>query len=595
MSAGDRRNKFVLVVLLAVSGLVLLWMGYIQIGRHSHYKKLAEDQHTDSLKLSPDRGQIYDCQGRALALNHSYYLVYVSPWKVRCKDSLVSLLAAAGLGSEKQVRQELGQHDQRFCFSRQLDRIQRDSLWRMIVKYRVGDCTELEGRIQRQYPHGAACADVVGFIGIEDGGLAGIETWYDSILRGQSGWELMLLDGSGHRLPYPSFPRVEPVKGAEIHLTLDADIQAICYRALGLVVDRTVALRGAVVVLDVATGAILGMVDYPTYDPVRFRRYSQSLYPCTAVYDQFEPGSSFKIVICASALESPNAYKLTSQKYDVSEGLIEIQGEKIRDVHKHGILDFDGLLVQSSNPGVSMLSLEVDKELFYSTARALGFGSRVGIGLPGEARGMLDKPSKLTALRMANNAFGQGVSVTLLQLAAAYLCLTNDGAYVRPFLIRSVEANGRSLRRFRRVEVRQTLSKQTAVRTKEILAKVVTEGTGTMAAIPGTEVCGKTGTAQKLEPDGTYSDTLAVMSFVGFFPKERPRYVIAVMIDEPKTNRFSSGVTCPLFKDIGEQLLMLERMRSREPTIYTSRITHHASRVRHWASCVKRNASSVIQ
>jgi cell division protein FtsI (penicillin-binding protein 3) len=238
--------------------------------------------------------------------------------------------------------------------------------------------------------------------------------------------------------------------------------------------------------------------------------------------------------------------------------------------------------------------MQLRPEKFYELARAMGFGNAVGVGLPNEGSGRIDPPEKLNRLRFANVAFGQGVTVTLLQLAAAYLCVANDGAYFRPYLIESVRQPGnprqalsdrdsrhasfggsgrvlRSLastapvRQFTPSRLRQAIRPENARRIKDILERVVVEGTGVLAQIDGVSVCGKTGTAQKVEPGGFYSKTKSRMTFVGFFPKERPRYVIAILIDEPKIERFAGTAACPVFKQVGENLIMLERMRSREP------------------------------
>jgi cell division protein FtsI/penicillin-binding protein 2 len=224
--------------------------------------------------------------------------------------------------------------------------------------------------------------------------------------------------------------------------------------------------------------------------------------------------------------------------------------------------------------------MQLKPEKYYELARALGFGNAVGVGLPNEGSGWIDPPEKLNRLRFANVVFGQGVTVTLLQLAAAYLCVANDGVYLRPYLIESVQQAqaglrlasygsrpaGRVVTSFGPSRLRQAITPDAARRMKDILDRVVTEGTGTLAQIDGVPVCGKTGTAQKVEPSGVYSKTKSRMTFIGFFPKEHPRYVIAVLIDEPKTERFAGTAACPVFKQIGENLIMLDRMRSRLPT-----------------------------
>ncbi|MEO0081814.1 MAG: penicillin-binding protein 2 [candidate division WOR-3 bacterium] len=558
-SAEVRRNRLVAGALFVLGTMLLGRMGYVQLVRGAAYRVKAASLHIDSLRLAPERGRILDCWGRPLTLNQTACLVYVWPRKVRNLDSLADILASAGLGTKEEVRQEIAEHEKMFCFPKRLEQPAADALWRRIVKCRFGNCTEVEAETHRWYPFGPSCSNVVGFVG-EDGGLAGLEAWYDSVLSGQPGWVLMQREGLGLELPYPSYPRVEPVPGADITLTLDLDVQELCYRALAAGLERTGAKHGSAVVLDAQDGAVLALASCPSYDPARFRDFPASRYKCAPVCDEFEPGSSFKIVVCAAALESPQAEEFVRDRYDVSAGAIEVSGYRISDAHNHGVLDFDGLFTQSSNPGCAMLALRLDRTHFYLTAKALGFGEPVGIGLPGEATGRMDKPAKLTALRIANNAFGQGVTVTLLQLAAAYLCIANNGRYVRPYLVRSVRSGNRVLHQAGPRPGRQVLAPATCARMKEILAKVVTEGTGTFAAVPGVEVCGKTGTAQKVEPGGGYSDTRSMMSFVGFLPREPARYVIAVLLDEPN-HRFASTSAGPVFREIGEQLLLLEKVR----------------------------------
>jgi len=453
---------------------------------------------------------------------------------------------------------------------RQVDYAVGDSLRRVLVERQFSNCTYVDDDNVRLYPHGKLCANIIGFTG-DDGGLAGLEFEYDSVLRGHGGWVLLQKDAIGRAFPYPSFPTRRPVAGLDIHLTLDLDVQQICYDALAQQVESCGALLGSAIVIDAASGAILALADYPGYDPMRFAAYPKERYKSAAVSDQIEPGSSFKLVVCAAALESPDAARLTGQTFDVSSGFVEVGKRKIHDVHKNGVLDFAGLFVKSSNPGCALLSLQLKPDKYYELARALGFGNAVGIGLPNEGSGRIDPPRRLNTLRFANVVFGQGVTVTLLQLAAAYLCVANDGAYVRPYLIESVRQSGRVVRRFSPTRLRQALKPENARLIKDILERAVAEGTGLLAQMDGVAVCGKTGTAQKVEPGGGYSRTRSRMTFVGFFPKHEPRYVIAVLIDEPKKDRFASTVACPVFRQIGENLILLERMRDRGRGIEASR------------------------
>ncbi len=553
---------------ILVAGAVVIWtgllgyLGYVQLGRWKHYERQAIGQQGETLDLLAPRGRVLDRTGKPLTLNRSSCSIRILPQWARDRDTLAEIIAAFGLGERGALALELHRRNRLFWFRRHVDYAVGDSLRTVLVERQFSNCTYVDDDNLRLYPHGEFCANIVGFTG-EERGLAGIEYEYDSILRGRGGWVMLQKDAVGRVFPYPSFPMKRPIAGADIHLTLDLDVQQVSYEALRQRVEECGALSGSAIVMDASTGAILALADYPGYDPMRYAAFPKGRYRSAAISDQFEPGSSFKLVVCAAALESPDSARLTRQVYDVSAGYVQIGTRKIHDVHNNGVLDFEGLFVKSSNPGCAMLSMQLRPDRYYELARALGFGNMVGIGLPDEGGGWIDPPGRLNTLRFANVVFGQGVTVTLLQLAAAYLCVANDGAYVRPYLFESVRQSGRTLRRFSPTRVRQALKPETARRIKDILEKAVTEGTGVLAHIEGVSVCGKTGTAQKVEPGIGYSQTKSRMTFAGFFPKERPRYVIAVLIDEPKTERFAGTAACPVFRQIGEELILLERMRSR--------------------------------
>jgi len=556
------RTKVLVAAAAAVWIGLLVLLGYVQLGRWKHYEREATGQQGETLDLHAARGRIYEAGGRPLTLNRSCCSIHILPQWARDRDTLAGILAGFGLAERTALSQELRRRNRLFCFMHQVDYEVGDSLRRVLADRQFGNCTSVDDDYIREYPHGELCANIVGFTG-DTCGLAGLEFEYDSVLRGSGGWVQLQKDAIGRTFPYPSFPVKRPVAGMDIDLTLDLDAQQICYDALERRVKECSALRGSAIVLDPATGSILAMADYPGYDPMRFEAFPKESYKSAAVSDQFEPGSSFKLVVCAAALESPDSARLTRQTFDVSSGFVQIGNRKIHDVHNNGVLDFDGLFIKSSNPGCALLSLQLQPDRYYQLARALGFGNPVGIGLPNEGSGWIDPPERLNTLRFANVVFGQGVTVTLLQLAAAYLCVANNGAYLRPYLIKSVRQSGHVVRQFGPARLRQAITPETARRMKDILERVVTEGTGVLAQIDSVSVCGKTGTAQKVEPGVGYSKTKSRMTFIGFFPKDQPRYVIAVLIDEPKTERFAGTAACPVFKEIGESLILLDRMRQR--------------------------------
>ncbi len=562
MRRGARRGRiFGFGLFLGWLGL-LIRLGDIQIGKWRYYEKRAKAQHWTHVELLGARGRIFDRNGRLIAYNRSCCAIGIHPRYVRDKDSLSEILAGFGLCKEQEIRQLLRNKNGFFTLRERVDFATGDSLRSVLTKRQFNNAVVVQDVFERVYPYGELCADVIGFVGNE-GGKAGLEWEFDGFLRGKPGWILLQKDALGWTFPYPSYPMQEPVPGGDVELTIDVDVQEICYRALRKGVTRTGAQRGSALVLDARTGAVLGAVDYPGYDPERFSDFPKERFKLRAVADQFEPGSSFKIVLCAAALEDSAPERFTQRLYDVSCGFVEIGNRKIKDVHPNGVLSFDSVFICSSNPACAMMSFDVSPELFYSVARRLGFTKKVGIGLPDDGSGRLDRPRRLrNRLRFANISFGQGVMVTLGQLAAAYLCIANDGVYLKPYLIQSLKTQGRTLVFGKRIEVRRVVSPEAAARIKDILERVVLNGTGKLAAIQDVKVCGKTGTAQKVEFGGGYSSTRSLMSFIGFFPKEEPRFLIAIMLDEPTEFRFASNTACPVFKEIGERLLRLEATRN---------------------------------
>lgn len=580
---GGWRSFVLLVLLLGTGGLLFAKYVRMQLVEGGDYERIAAGLHRDTIPLSGSRGRIYDRYDRLLTVNSSSCSVLVWPKDIRRLDQadplvasgkvrprvdrLAEIVARFGLADEDSFRLELKRRNRWFCFRYGVNYLRGDSLHSALVRNQLHDYTLVREEYRRSYPWGAACANVIGYVQPVERleGRAGLERQLDSLLAGRPGWAEVQKDRLGRRLPDPSYPRHDPAPGADVRLTLDADIQQAAFRALGQSVREHAALRGSAIVLDVRSGAILAMADYPGYDPANYAAASMRLHLCAAVADEFEPGSSFKIVVAATALESERAGELVARAWDVSAGQVQFGKYIIKDVHNNGVLDFDGLLVRSSNVGCALLSMQLDPEEFYRTARALGFGYPVGVGMPGETGGRLDPPARLSSLRLANIAFGQGLTVNLLQLAAAFGTIARGGVYARPYVVARAWQGQDTVYRFDPAMSRRALSPATAARLKRILARVVSEGTARNAAIPGVSVAGKTGTAQKVDPvTRSYSSDRSRMSFAGFFPVEEPRFVVAVMIDEPRVGRFASEVACPAFRRIGTEITRIEQARGRD-------------------------------
>jgi cell division protein FtsI (penicillin-binding protein 3) len=366
-------------------------------------------------------------------------------------------------------------------------------------------------------------------------------------------------DGFGNNYHFPGYAEIQPTDGADVRLTVDADVQRIAFDELRLCVDSTSADAGSAVVLECSTGAVRAMVDCPYNDPrIELAKGLRPSYKCRAVAESFEPGSVFKTVMGLAALESPNADKIRATMFNASSGFIEIGGRKIHDMHPAGVQDFPGIFIRSSNVGLSMLSMMVNRSLYYQTMHRLGFGEGSGIDLPYEDPGYLDAayrtaPEAMSPLRVANNAFGQGVQVTLLQLADCYAAIANDGRLMKPQLIQEIRSGGHACYEGGPLVIRQAVSESAASQMQDILARVVTDGTGQTAISPYFASCGKTGIAEKALPGRGYADGEIIASFVGFFPKEKPRILIAISVDNPKARSHARETVSATFRRMAEK------------------------------------------
>ena len=541
---------------LIFSGLVI-YVFLLQTVYSKKYEHQAESQHGVKVPLLAERGKILDAKYRPLVYNQLCASVRILPQYVRSKDSVANILASYNLKSRDEITQELANKNNLFWFKKYIDYETALKLKKELQKKRFDNSVIVADGLKRIYPFGPSLGSVVGCMG-EEQGLSGLEFAFDTILQGKAGWILLQKDAIGNNYYWPSYPMLAPENGNDVILTIDLDIQEIAYKNLALFVDSFKAIRGSIVIIDANTGAVLSLADYPDFDPQNFRDFPSDLWKSSAIADEFEPGSVYKLLICATALQSANREQLLAQQYNVSKGFIVISGKKIKDVHNNGIIGFNDIFVKSSNIGVSLLSQMLSAKDFFLTERKFGLSFPAGIELPGEANGYFDQPQFLTQLRFANNAFGQGVRATLLQLSMAYLTIAENGLLLKPYIVKEIVNNSKIIYKGEKKIVRRVLDENTALMIKEILAQAVSQGTGRAAQLDDDMVCGKTGTAQKLEPNGKYSDKKSIMTFIGFFPKENPKYLISILLDEPKISRFAGEVTCPLFKLIATKVLQLQ-------------------------------------
>jgi cell division protein FtsI (penicillin-binding protein 3) len=406
----------------------------------------------------------------------------------------------------------------------------------------------------RFYPNRELGAQVVGFEGV-DGGLEGVERAWNEVLAGTPGKAIVGRDALGREV-VTQHVLAAPAPGHGVMLTIDKTIQYLAEREIDAAYRRTGARAAMAVVMEPRTGDILALAIRPTFNPNAFLDVpSKEVWRNRAITDPFEPGSTFKVILAAAALEE-GVVKPDDRIY-AENGKLTIAKTVIHDWKKFGWLTFTEVLQNSSNVGSMKVGLSLGRDRYYKYMTAFGFGAPTGVGLPGESRGQLREPQRWSLLSLPTMSIGQEVSVTALQIVAAFGAVANGGTLMQPRIVKAeFDADGRETRRFAPKAVRQVISPETAKTLGRMLTEVVADGTGHLAAVPGYEVGGKTGTAQKLDPQTRrYSRAPGVLSFVGFVPVDEPRLVMLVMLDEPRNEKWGSEAAAPIFAAIAAPVL----------------------------------------
>ncbi|HHY47357.1 MAG TPA: stage V sporulation protein D [Firmicutes bacterium] len=545
-------RKRVAALLLLVGLFAAILEGrlfYLQVIRCDYYRKLALDQRLYPVPVDARRGTIRDRMGRELAVSVSADSIYAVPAEVKSPEATASALSKA-LGLPKsEIAEKITRKQATVWIERKVD-AEKAAAVKQLKLPGIG-FTE---KGQRFYPKGSLAAHVLGIAGIDNQGLEGVELKYDQYLAGRRGEIQAERDAAGREIPGGIHRFVPPVEGYDLYLTLDEVIQYIVERELDQAMRDTRSKRGIVVAMDPKTGGVLAMASRPTYDPNRYSAYPEINRRNIAVTDVYEPGSTFKIVTAAAALNE-GVVRPDTPFFD--PGFIKVEDRYVRCwlAGGHGSQTFVEAVENSCNPVFASLGLKLGKERFYRYIRAFGFGEATGIDFPGEAAGMLQPEKRVGLVEIANISFGQGISVTPIQLLSALCAIANGGVLMKPRLVEKiVDQNGNVVKEFPPVQVRQVISPDTARELTSILESVVVNGSGTRAQIKGYRVAGKTGTAEKPEA-GRYGEK-RVSSFLGFAPVESPRIAVLVVLDEPNCGVAYGGViAAPVFKNIVEDSL----------------------------------------
>lgn len=549
------RSTFLIYVLFFL--FLILRLSYVQVIKYPYLSKLAQRQHNLVIKLEPIRGTIYDCNMRPLAFSINLESIYANPRMI--KDPIkAAYLVSDILHIDHADLVKKFTKDKAFVWvARKVPPETADKVRVLGLDY-IGFVKEPK----RFYPNEKLACHVVGFAGLDNVGLEGVELVCDEYLNGKPGWRFTKQDAKQRELPSYKNKSVPPVDGYNVVLTIDMVLQNIADMQLDVIMQKFRPKAATIIVMEPSTGRILALANRPNFIPNRFQDYQPLARKNRAITDIFEPGSAFKIITASAVLEEEKVSM--SDKFFCENGEYKpIPSYTLHDYHPYGWLTFRQVIEKSSNIGVGKVAKILGSQDLYKYIRSYGFGQKTGIDLAGEVSGIIRPPSQWSKTSPWNIPMGQEVAVTSIQTVAAASAIANNGVLMKPYIIdRIQDSKGQIIKSSSPVAVRRVLSEKTARQMREIMAGVVENGTGTAAKIPGLRSAGKTGTAQKVEPSGHYSSDKYVGTFVGFAPAENPIITCIVTVDEPHPVHFGAVVAAPAFSKVVGQSIEYLRARS---------------------------------
>ncbi|MBI5237179.1 MAG: PASTA domain-containing protein [Deltaproteobacteria bacterium] len=523
----------------------------LQVLKSRSLKQMAARQHRKTLNIQSKRGDIYDRNQKEMAVSIEVDSVFAQPSKIDSPRATAKFLAPILSEDRIELERKLKSANNFVWLKRQVDL--KDGQRKAIAGI---DGIGVMKESRRYYPNKALASNIIGFTGLDSSGLEGVEARYDSMLRGAPAKYVGDKDAMGRMLVFEDFRKTVSVQGMEVALTIDKTIQYVAEKALKKAVDDSGAKGGMALVMNPMTGEMLAMASYPTFDPNDFGAANPKQWRNRAMADAFEPGSVMKLFLISAALEE-NAIR-TTDNFFCENGSYHVADRVFHDHEKYGWLTVPQIIKYSSNICSAKIGERLGKAQVHRYLKAFGFGSRTGVDLPGEASGSLRNVNSWSGVTLETVSFGQGISVTGLQLVTALSAVANGGFLMKPYVVKSIkDPNGKVVSETYPVIVKRIVSEETAKKMTNMLIGVTqTGGTGVKAAMDDFEVAGKTGTAQKPDPKkGGYLEGAFTASFFGFVPARSPRLSILVAIDEPKKDHYGGTVAGPAFKEIAEKSL----------------------------------------
>ena len=572
MHSGKKRTGVIGFLILLAFALVILRLFWLQIITGNELARRSVRQTTGEEKVYSPRGSILDRNGEELAVSIMSKSLYVDPQQMDDNPELwargekpkrdprrlaADLLAPVLKMKADELFADFSSEGRFLWIKRAMEPDEADAV-RQIIKENKFSGLHFLQESKRYYTKNSMAAHVLGFVGIDDNGLSGIEWALDSLIKGAENRKSEILDALGRPIAESGFNSATPPEMATVYLTIDNKMQYVLEKGLDDAIAKTHAKSAAVILMNPHTGEILGMASRPTYDPNKFSEYPMDALKNRAISIIYEPGSVFKPIVGCAGL-SENLVTPNTPFYD--GGAFNVADRTIRnwDGGSLGAITFTDVIKFSVNTGMADLGMKLGGQKLTDYTKKFGFGKATGIELPGEEDGILYDPEEMRLPDIATMSIGQGVAVSPLQMLRAICAIANGGELVKPYIVQKVVTpEGKVLMEGKKQVVRRVITEEVAEQMRYMMEQVVSDGGGKTARIQGYKIAGKTGTAEKLSENGGYAAGVYIASFVGFVPSDSPQYAMLIMLDSPQGAFYGSQVSAPVFRDTLQQILVAQ-------------------------------------
>jgi cell division protein FtsI (penicillin-binding protein 3) len=556
------RVAIVMMIIIVMVIIVMVRLAAIQLFDSEGLRGYAGSQGMRSEEILPERGLILDRNGKILANNVIEYNIGARYIDLLEPENCYAALAKAFDKTPEYYRSQFKKESSFYMLETNV----RPEIVAELRRNKGCHGLNYDKKMSRIYPYQDAAGQLLGFLSADGSAQTGIEKYYDTLLKGEKGFQMIQRDKRGDIITLQNTKTKEAVPGGDVKLTIDVEYQIILEEELAKAVERSKGKSGMAVIMDPNSGEVLAMANYPAFNPNKLRSSTDESRRNKVIADQFEPGSVYKFIPLTAALE--NHILSPESRIFCENGQWRVHDRTIHDTKEHEWLTVEEVLVYSSNIGAGKIAEQVGDQTIYDISRKFGFGEPTAIGLWGESAGLLKTPDKWSSVGFTQLAMGQGVTVTLMQMMAAYSAIANGGTLLKPYLVSETYDEKNKLKdEFGRSPVRKVISEETAAVMRGFMEEVVNKGTAPKAKIEGYHVAGKTGTAQKVE-DGKYSNSKYYASFIGFFPSDEPVLVCGVVIDEPAFGLHHGGTaSAPAVKNTFTRIINTPDFNKHYPAI----------------------------